>query len=114
MRLDVKKRVSQDPEPIGWLRALLFERHPKSLREEVVGLGDYVASLAAPAKRAKPGKSPAGERTTLCHTGPGVLVNCPASDDRIEMRAERDFSIFDRRQIEAGLDAVFKALDGEV
>jgi len=30
------------------------------------------------------------------------------------MRAERDFSILAHRQIEAGLDAVFKALDGEV
>lgn len=114
MGLDVEKRLSQDPERIGWLQALLIERHPKPPREEVVVLRDYVASIAATAKRAKLGKSPAGVMTTLCHNGPGGLVNYLASDDRIEMCAERDFSILGSRQIEAGLVSFFKALGGEV
>lgn len=111
--LDVEKRLSEKPERIGWLRALLIERQPKSPREEVLVLRDYVVSLSAPGKKAKRGKSRAGAKTTLRYNGPGGLVRCLASDGRIELRAERDFSALDRRQIEAGLDAFFKALDGE-
>ncbi|MBT8413319.1 MAG: ParB N-terminal domain-containing protein [Boseongicola sp.] len=111
--LDVEKRLSEKAERIGWLRALLIERQPKTPREEVLVLRDYVASLSAPGKKAKRGKSRAGAKTTLRYNGPGGLVRCLASDGRIELRAERDFSILDRRQIEAGLDAFFKALDGE-
>jgi ParB family chromosome partitioning protein len=111
--LDVEKRLSEKSERIGWLRALLIERQPKTPREEVLVLRDYVASLSSPGKKAKRGKSRAGAKTTLRYNGPGGLVRCLASDGRIELRAERDFSILDRRQIEAGLDAFFKALDGE-
>ncbi len=111
--LDVEKRLSEKPERIGWLRALLIERQPKTPREEVLVLRDYVVSLSAPGKKAKRGKSRAGAKTTLRYNGPGGLVRCLASDGRIELRAERDFSVLDRRQIEAGLDAFFKALDGE-
>lgn len=112
--LDLEKRLSEKSERVGWLRALLIERQPKTPREEIIVLRDYILSLSAPGKRAKRGKSRAGAKTTVRYNGPGGLVRCLASDGRIDLRAERDFSVLDRRQIEAGLDAFFKALDGDL
>ena len=111
--LELEKKLSQGGERVGWLKSLLIERQAKSAREEVTVLRDYLSSLAAPGQKAKRGTSRAGSKTTLRYNGPGGLVRCLASDGRIELTAERDFSILDRRQIEAGLDAFFKALDGE-
>ena len=110
--LELEKRLSAKKERIGWLQALLIERQAQSAVEEVKVLRDYLASLAAPDKKAQRGSSRAGAKTTIRYDGPGGLVRCKAADGRIELQAERDFSILDRRQIEAALDAFFKALDG--
>ena len=110
--LELEKRLAEKGERVGWLKALLVERQPQSAKEEVQVLRDYLESMRAPTKKAKRGKSRAGAKTTLRYTGPGGLVWCSASDGRVEFRAERDFSILDPRQIEAALDAFFKALDG--
>ncbi len=110
--LALEKQLSEKKERIGWLQALLVERQAKTAEEEVQVLRDYLASLAAPMKKAKRGKSRAGSKTTVRYNGPGGLVRCLASDGRVLLQAERDFSILDRRQIEAGLDAFFKAIDG--
>jgi ParB family chromosome partitioning protein len=109
--LQLEKRLSAEPGFAMRLWNALASRKPETAEAELALLRDMAAGRPAPASR---DLSPRGQaKTTLRYQGPGGMVRCLATEGRIVMQAERDFSNVDRIQLEFALEAFFRALDGE-
>ena len=109
--LQLEKRLSGDPGFPAMLRTGLKRRSPETAEDEVAFLKDAAAARVVERPRDNPVQAQA--KTTLRFRGPSGMVRCLATEGRIVMQAERDFSSLDRTQLESALDAFFRALDGE-
>ncbi|MEM9708931.1 MAG: ParB/RepB/Spo0J family partition protein [Pseudomonadota bacterium] len=107
--LQLEKRLTSDPRLTRQVIDALTALPIASPLKEVELLRDF----AVPPKKAgaKSGASKPGAKTSVRYEGPGGMVRCTASDGRIDIRAERDFTDLDRQSIEAALEAFFQALD---
>lgn len=102
--LQLEKRLAADPEALAAVRSALRAGPIASAVKEV----ELLRRFAQPPKdRGRARSSKPGAKTSLRIESPGGMVRCIASDGRIEIRAERDFSTVDRRQLEEALDAFF-------
>ncbi|MEL7026292.1 MAG: ParB N-terminal domain-containing protein [Pseudomonadota bacterium] len=111
--LMLEKRLSSDARLAGRVIDALTAMPIASAVKEV----ELLRGFAAPAKpkgSAATREAKPSAKTSIRYEGPGGMVRCSASDGRIEIRAERDFTGLDRRQLEVALDAFFQALDGPV
>jgi len=109
--LQLEKRLSAEPAFESHARATLRVHKPKSVEEELETL--RALAEGRPVRHVR-GASPRGQsKTTLRYQSAGCMIRCTATDGRLLMQAERDFSILERGQLEAALDAFFRALDGE-
>ncbi len=108
--LQLEKRLNTDPRLAKKVVAALTAMPIASAVREV----ELLRSFLAPDAKRKPAgdrSTQASAKTSIRFEGPGGMVRCTASDGRIDIKAERDFSGLDRRQLEAALEAFFQALD---
>ena len=109
--LQLEKRLTTDRRLTQRLISALTAMPIASAVKEV----ELLRSFAAPPGRtasADPKAPKPSAKTSIRYEGPGGMVRCTASDGRIDIRAERDFTGLDRHQLEAALEAFFQALDG--
>ncbi|MEL7107320.1 MAG: ParB N-terminal domain-containing protein [Pseudomonadota bacterium] len=107
----LEKRLSADAALTKRLIKALTAMPIASAAKEV----ELLRTFTAPAPSGAPGDPRAPKpsaKTSIRYEGPGGMVRCMASDGRVDIRAERDFSDVDRHQLEAALEAFFQALDG--
>ena len=109
--LALEKRLSTDARLTRRVVDALNAMPIASAAKEV----ELLRGFAAPAGKSKSGEgSRPGQpsaKTSLRVEGPGGMVRCTASDGKLEIRAERDFTTLDRHELEAALDAFFAALE---
>jgi ParB family chromosome partitioning protein len=109
--LQLEKVLSTEPRRLSDLRTRLQVLPRTGSASEVSALREFLASASSAQPKARASKSAA--KTTLRFSSPGGMVRCIASDGRIELRAERDFSTLDRHALEAALEVFFRAIDQE-
>jgi len=107
--LQLEKVFSTEPRRLSDLRTRLQALPKNGPAAEVAALREFLTSASSALPKAPVAKAAA--KTTLRFSSPGGMVRCIASDGRIELRAERDFSSLDRHALEAALEGFFKALD---
>ncbi|MEO1239069.1 MAG: ParB N-terminal domain-containing protein [Pseudomonadota bacterium] len=108
--LMLEKRLSADAALTKRLIKALTAMPIASAVKEVELLRSFTA--ASPSKGTVDARDPRpSAKTSIRYEGPGGMVRCTASDGRVDIRAERDFSEVDRHQLEAALEAFFQALD---
>ena len=109
--LQLEKRLSaNDALTKRLIKALTAMPIASSLKEVELLRGFIASSTTRPSVDPRAPKPSA--KTSIRYEGPGGMVRCTASDGRVDIRAERDFSDVDRHQLEAALEAFFQALDG--
>jgi ParB family chromosome partitioning protein len=107
--LQLEKALSAEPRRVSSLRTRLQVLPRTGPAAEVAALREFLTTAST--AQAKVPAAKAAAKTTLRFSSPGGMVRCIASDGRIELRAERDFSSLDRHALEAALEEFFKALD---
>jgi len=120
--LAVRKRMEAEPETIATLQRALMVAGPRSVEEELGVLREYAGEVEAPAEtgqgfpagnRSSQPKRPARRaRTTFQVTGGLGTLKCTASQGRLELRGEADFSAIDRRRLEEALQRFLDDLAG--
>lgn len=112
--LAVRKELEADSAALHKLRALLSTRPDRSAEDEAQMLRAF-CGLEAPAAfpagngRPSPAKAPRPARTTFQVETRRGAIKCTASQGRLELRGDADFSALDRKRLE---DAVTRFLDG--
>lgn len=109
--LQLEKRIASEPGFGDRVKAALAAHKPQTAIQEVTLLRDLAFANAQSKAPVAPPRGVA--KTTLRYQGPGGMVRCLATEGRIVMLAERDFSNLDRNQLESAMEAFFRALDGE-
>lgn len=111
--LDLEKRLASEPSSLRELVARLRAEKPGSADAELQVLRNFLdtqtAGTASPRKR----KPKAGAKTTLRIDHGGTWVKCVASDGRIELKGDIDYSAIDRATLEAALDAFLDAIQSD-
>lgn len=116
--LSVRKRMEDSPESVATLQHALIEPGRRTAEEELEILRRYAepdgaggAGTPFPAgngAKARP-KPPRKARTTFQVQSPLGPVKCTASQGRLELAVDADFSAIERRKLE---EAVNRLLDG--
>ncbi len=112
--LSVRKELETDPAALQKLRALLSSHPDRGAEDEAQLLRVFCgldAPMAFPAgnDRPPPSRAPRPARTTFQVSARSGTIKCTASQGRLELRGDADFSALDRKRLE---DAVTKFLDG--
>jgi ParB family chromosome partitioning protein len=109
--LELYKGLNGDAERAGRLIARLTAGPQKQAADEMQILRDFVAGAAKPlVNPAKPaGRSIA--KTSLRIPRPEGEARVLASDGRIELRLNRDFSSLSKSKLQAGINALLDSLD---
>ena len=112
--LAVRKELEADPAALPKLRTLLARSPDRSAEEEAQVLRVFCgldAPEAFPAGNGRPSaaKAPRPARTTFQIAARSGPIKCTASQGRLELRGDADFSALDRKRLE---DAVLRFLDG--
>lgn len=110
--LDLEKLLSAQEGRDTRLRAALATRMAPTPEAEQEVLRAFLRSekkrAAAPVKPVVANSA----KTTFRYSVPAGTVRCAASDGRLEMRLDRDFSTVDRNRLEEAVAAFFDKLDG--
>ncbi len=107
--LDLYKVLSTDAERAGGLAALLAADLQRDAAAEMQILRSFVSGTMKPV--AKPVVR-SSAKTSLRIPRPEGEARVLASDGRIELRLNRDFSALPKSKLQAGIEALLKALDG--
>ena len=107
--LQLEKRLAADPKLVRRVQAVLKSGPSSTAAKEIETLRGFLGSPAVNA--AVEGREPKpSAKTSIRYEGPDGMVRCTASEGRIEIRAPKDFTGLDRRQLEAALEQFFQAL----
>ncbi|MFC7704787.1 ParB/RepB/Spo0J family partition protein [Plastorhodobacter daqingensis] len=116
--LSLLKRIEREPGRASAVQKALQARPERTDEEELAILrahADAVAGILEPEPAAKGPKRSGGNpgaRTSLrVDCGSGAIARCVATDGRVELRMERDFSAVDRRRLEEAVAAFMAALE---
>jgi len=104
----LEKRITHEPGAAAKMAAQLTAAMATTPAAEIAVLKELSVAPSKP-KAAVAEKSTA--KTTFRHAVPAGTVRCAASDGRVEMRLNRDFSNVDRHRLEQAVEAFFNALD---
>lgn len=111
--LAVRKELEADPAAIARLRSALAAHPGRDADRELQILRSFCGldvPQPFPAGNTKPlAKAPRPARTTFQVQGRSGTIKCTASQGRLELRGDTDFSAFDRKKLEV---AVARFLDG--
>ncbi len=119
--LAVRKRMEADPDSLAELRRMLAARPGRSAEDELAilrlfggedGEGGPQPDTTFPAGNpgAAASRPPRKARTTFEVRGPLGEAKCTASQGRLELRADTDFTAIDRRRLEAALAAFLREI----
>lgn len=111
--LAVRKELEGDTAALPRLRTLLAARPDRGAEEELQMLRGFCnlevpSAFPAGNDRPSPPKSPRPARTTFQVQARSGTIKCTASQGRLELRGDADFSALDRKRLEI---AVFKFLN---
>ncbi len=106
---DLMRRIDEDPGVVSEMTGLL-ELLPTGAgaEDELKILRDVAARR--PARRPVV-RSPSQGRTSLKLARPEGTAKCTATDGKLELRLDRDFSSVDRARLESAITALLDALD---
>ena len=112
--LALRKELEADPAGVQKLRAHLATRPDRSSEDEMQLLRAFCHFDAPPVfpagnDRPPPARTPRPARTTFQIEARSGTIKCTASQGRLELRGDADFSALDRKRLE---DAVARFLDG--
>ncbi|MGS4944838.1 ParB/RepB/Spo0J family partition protein [Meridianimarinicoccus sp. RP-17] len=112
--LALRKELDADPAALSRLRAQLAAHPDRDAEAELQILRvfcgfDAPQGFPAGNGKPKPAKAPRPARTTFQVESRSGAVKCTASQGRLELRGDKDFSALDRKRLE---DAVARFLDG--
>lgn len=112
--VELKRRIDNEPSLIAQVSAALraeprrdAAREVEILRGFTQGEGATLPTGKTSATKAKPRKP----KTTFQVALPEGIARCNASQGRLELRDDRDFSAIDRRNLERAVAAFYAALD---
>ena len=121
--LAVRKRMEAEPDSLADLRRMLAARPGRNADDELAILRSYggEAGEAEPAPEPEQGfpagnggpsaaRPPRKARTTFEVRSPLGEAKCTASQGRLELRADTDFTAIDRRRLEAALAAFLREI----
>ena len=110
--LTLADRIEGNPDALRGLVGALRDVPRRSEEEEIAILRRFVAGQTAPLpekmRGAPKGSSRRGRVSLSVPVGPGV--RCTATQGKMELRAEMDFSTLDRARLEAEIEAFFRVL----
>lgn len=107
--LELYKVLEADGEKAGELQRQLLAKPDRDAEAELVVLRDAVTGKAKAPK-------PAGRATSKTSLRVGLPqgeMRVTATDGKVEMRLPRDFSAVSKAQLQRGIEAFIKAIDGE-
>lgn len=107
--LELNKALAVDTERAGELIALLAEDPQREAAAEMQVLRGFAANMMKPAS--KTSIRPLA-KTTLRIPRPEGEARVLASDGRIELRLNRDFSSLPKSKLQAGIEALLNELEG--
>lgn len=113
--LSLLKRIEREPGRASAIQKALQAQPERTEEEEIEILrahADATAAIDASAVKAprRAGGNP-GARTSLRVDCGGAIARCVATDGRVELRMERDFSAIDRHRLEEAVSAFLAALE---
>jgi len=114
--LDLKRRLDNEPGLLSQVKAA-FEREPeRDAAREVAILRGFADGQGAifPTGKVTPSRGsgkPRQAKTTFQLSHARGVAKCNASQGRLELRQDRDFSTIDRRDLERAVAAFFAELD---
>lgn len=111
--LDLEKRLSADASALQMLKAKLQASERESPDAETDLLKAFLANAQPPRQERTQRKAKAGAKTTLRIARQGAIVKCVASDGRLELRGQADYSAVDRVTLEHALNAFLDAVQSD-
>lgn len=108
--LDLEKRLSSDQSAVQALEDMIRASKPETADAELQLLRDFLEGLPQPKQIARKRRPKAGARTTLRVAHGGTIVKCVASEGRLELKSEKDYSAVDRATLENALNAFLDAI----
>lgn len=121
--LAVRKRMEAEPESVGLIQHRLLTGRCRTAEEEIGILRTYAAEeeIAGPAPEPFPAGNPVREtstptrkaRTTFQVQSPRGEAKCTASQGRLELKLDTDFTAMDRRKLEDAVRQFLLSLDGK-
>lgn len=113
--LALVKRMEQEPRSIAEIVSTLQSARIKDATQQVDVLRRYlegrgVAPTTSP--RGQKASKSRSAKSTFRMTRPEGEAKCTASDGRLELQLNRDFSALERNRLENALKAFFERLDG--
>ncbi|PZQ96080.1 MAG: replication protein [Cereibacter sphaeroides] len=111
--LQLADRIEADPAASAVIARMLTQAGKRSAEEEVDVLRRFVAGQSSPLPTKVRGAPKGGRRGRVSLTVPvgPAGVRCTATDGKMELRADLDFSTLDRERLEAAIEAFFDALE---
>ncbi|MEM9581337.1 MAG: ParB N-terminal domain-containing protein [Pseudomonadota bacterium] len=108
--LQLVKRMDEDPQAAARLRAYLADPEGRDEAQELDILRAFVSEK--PVKRKPAARRKSSAKTTIKLTRPrGDTVRCTASDGRLEVTVNHDFSAHDARKLEEAITRMLDHLD---
>jgi len=112
--LALRKELESDPAAAARLRTALSAHPDRDAEHEVRILRSFCgidAPQPFPAGNDRPmAKAPRPARTTFAVQGPSGAIKCTASQGRLELRGDTDFSALDRKKLEDAVALFLSAL----
>jgi ParB family chromosome partitioning protein len=115
--LAVRRRLDAAPGGLRDLIAALAAAPERDAGLELTILRGFVGEEESQGRAATPtasahAKAPRGAKTTFRVARPDGEAKCTASNGRLELRGETDFTAVDRERLEQAVAAFYRALDG--
>ena len=117
--VELKRKLDSEPGRAGAVSSALLAEPERDAAREVAILRSFLTEGEAPktlptGKAAAPAAvQPRKAKTTFQVNRDGAVARCNASQGRLELRCDRDFTMIDRRDLERAVAAFFDALEGE-
>lgn len=117
--VELKRKIDAEPQLGSAVTSALLSEPGRDAAREVAILRGFLGDVAEPktlpvGKVAETGGAkPRKAKTTFQVQRGGDVAKCNASQGRLELRYDRDFTMIDRRDLERAVAAFFDALDNE-
>ena len=113
--LALRKRMEAMPEIGAKIRADLAQWHDRPVNDELDVLRKYAGGAGGaetfPAGKVAKPPAPRKAKTTFQIARAEGPAKCSASNGRLELRLDRDFSAIDRRKLETAVQKLLDALE---
>ena len=108
--LELEKRLMAGGDAALDLASFLRSSAPSSAEQELQVLRAFLDQASSARTEGRKRKARAGAKTTLRIARPQGLIKCTASDGKLELRGEEDFSAIDRVTLEGAVAAFLDAI----